>query len=105
MTGHWAGSTRRSHLPPNWATEIRPRILDRDGHQCTWLDDGMPCGEPATDVDHVVPHHLGGTDEDHNLTSLCGPHHARKSATEGNAARNKLRAQLKRPREAHPGLL
>lgn len=79
-------------------------ILDRDGHRCTWTDDGVRCGERATDVDHIIPAHKGGTDEPDNLRSLCRWHHERKTAREANAARVKIEPR-RRPRESHPGLI
>lgn len=40
----------------------------------------------ADEVDHIVPIHLGGTDHESNLQSLCQPDHAAKTTAE-NAAR------------------
>lgn len=99
MSGHWAGSNRRARLPKNWPT-IRARILRRDEHRCTWMTNGHRCTAPATDVDHRRP---GDDHSDANLRSLCGPHHARKSAAEGGRAPH--RRLRRRPAEAHPGLL
>lgn len=31
------------------------------------------CGEPATEVDHVVPLRRGGVDEESNLVPACKP--------------------------------
>lgn len=55
------------------------------------------CTQAATEVDHRVPRHQGGTDPDHpdNLTSLCNPHHQAK--TRGEWLRLRLRP---RPLEA-----
>lgn len=103
MPGHWHGSTRHATLPPNWDTELRPAVLERDGYQCTRWEHGARCPEQATDVDHVVPYSQGGTDELGNLTALCGPHHGVKSSIEGNQAR--WRHSTRRPKEPHPGLL
>jgi 5-methylcytosine-specific restriction protein A len=61
--------------------KIRERILERDGHTCRL------CGQPANQVDHVVPKHKGGTDDESNLVSLCTFHHAKKTGREGQAAR------------------
>lgn len=99
MSGGWAGSRRRYELPPNWQSQIRPAILQRDGHRCRGLD-GKHCGRPATDVDHI------GDRDDHrpeNLQALCADCHAVKSSREGNAARWAVREQ--RPGERHPGLI
>ena len=94
---------RVTPLPRGWSA-LRRMILDRDGQQCTWTDDGVRCTQPATDVDHVIPAHKGGTDEPHNLRALCRWHHNRKTGREANAARVKI-APRRRPGESHPGLI
>ena len=44
---------------------------------------------PATEVDHVLPRRLGGTDEVENLQALCKRHHSQKTAREdGGFGRN-----------------
>lgn len=119
MAGGWEGSDRKSQLPANWDSEIRPAVLARDGHRCTWIIDGFGglgdpaaylagyydprkrCPQRATDVDHIDDAH------DHRLEklrSLCSGHHDRKSSIEGNMERARLRAMLKKPVERHPGL-
>lgn len=99
MTG-WAGSTRRRRLPVDWPAR-RARVLQRDGHACTWIqDDGLRCAAHATDVDHIV---RGEDHSDDNLRSLCSFHHRRKSGREGALARSK-RPTINRPAERHPGL-
>lgn len=115
MPGQWHGSTRRTTLPPNWSTEIRPAIRDRDGGRCTWLtdlDDGGPteylageydddqrCTRPGSDTDHIGdPHDHSPT----NLRLLCSWHHDRRSSKQGNTARR--RYSNRRPPERHPGL-
>lgn len=94
MPSQWAGSTRRARLPRDWPA-IRQRILKRDQRRCTWPG----CGQPATDVDHIV---AGDDHTDANLTSLCDPHHRAKSGREGAAARTYV--SPRRPAEQHPGL-
>jgi len=37
---------------------------------------------PATDVDHILPRALGGTDEESNLQALCHRHHSAKTMHE-----------------------
>lgn len=37
------------------------------------------CGEPAVEVDHIVPRRRGGSDEDANLQGLCRRHHSEKT--------------------------
>ena len=36
----------------------------------------------ASEVDHILPLHKGGTDDDGNLQALCHDCHAEKTATE-----------------------
>jgi 5-methylcytosine-specific restriction protein A len=98
MPGGWATSNRAARLPANWATEIQPAILQRDGHQCCirW-DDG--CQGVATEVDHI---HRGDDHRPENLQAACSWCHGRKSSAEGNAAR--IRYSTKRKPERHPGL-
>lgn len=97
----WEGSDRRQRLPSNWDS-IRARILRRDSHRCTWIENSQRCAETATDVDHRK---AGDDHSDSNLRSLCGKHHRRKSAREGAAAANRLRSLRYRKPERHPGLI
>lgn len=60
-------------------TKIRERILLRDGYAC------RRCGRvSATEliVDHVVPLHLGGQENDANRQVLCPSCHQKKSEEE-----------------------
>jgi 5-methylcytosine-specific restriction endonuclease McrA len=103
--GGRAGSWRRTPLPPNWETELRPAVLARDGYRCRWPAGPRICGLPASQVDHINP---GGPDELWNLQALCPGHHASKTGREAGAAWGKLRRQMAtarhRPGERHPGL-
>lgn len=89
----WSSSDRRRRLPRDWRP-IRRRILVRDHFTCT------KCGDSANQVDHIEP---SGPDEDWNLTSLCEKCHGIKSASEGHAARARLKSLLTRPPEQTPG--
>ena len=100
MPGGWQGSRRKAELPPDWASVIRPRILARDGHQCTELDDGVRCTYRASDVDHIGDKH---DHRDENLRALCDWHHKKRSSAQGNAARRRI-PERRRP-EKHPGLM
>lgn len=100
----WVDSGRKAELPKDWARR-RSKVLRRDGWQCkARLTDGGRCPEKATDVDHI---RRGNNHHEKNLQSLCGWHHAKKSAAEGAAARIedfKRRAKISHlPREDHPG--
>jgi 5-methylcytosine-specific restriction endonuclease McrA len=104
-SGRWSGTSatnRRAELPRNWATEIRPAVIERDKGLCQWRErpDGPICGARGTDVDHI------GDKHDHRpemLQALCEDCHNRKSSRQGNAARWAVRRQ--RPPERHPGLI
>lgn len=82
--------------------------MRRDKKRCQTvvdLDTDDVCGKPATEVDHVVP---GDDHRLENLEAICEWHHARKSSAEGNAARAKQRAIVRKRfqrTEDHPGLL
>jgi 5-methylcytosine-specific restriction protein A len=103
-SGKWATSKRREELPPDWPA-LRQATFDRDGKRCTWKTNDMRCDEPATQCDHVVPGYKGGTHDLSNLTSLCEPHHRKKSAMEGVQARAERREAARRPPERHPSTL
>ncbi len=100
MSGGWADSNRRDELPPNWHSELRPYVLQRDAYRCRWDEGGHICGHHANQVDHIRP---GNDHRPSNLQALCEHHHAVKSSREGNAAR--WRETVRRPPERHPGLI
>ena len=64
---------------------LRVKVLQRDGHMCQVR--GPRCLVHATDVDHVIPTHLGGADSIANAQSVCKPCHSDKTAREARAAR------------------
>jgi 5-methylcytosine-specific restriction endonuclease McrA len=54
---------------------MRARILQRDGFRC------RHCGARATEVDHLVPRALGGSDFDPaNLAASCSACNAKRAA-------------------------
>ena len=63
--------------------EIRGRILRREPRCAICLQAGRLTA--ATEVDHVVPLELNGTDDDDNLQGLCHDCHAEKTAAEQRA--------------------
>jgi 5-methylcytosine-specific restriction protein A len=65
--------------------QLRTQALSRDNHQC--LIRGPRCTTHATQVDHITPTHLGGTDNLTNLQSTCHPCHTSKTAQEAREAR------------------
>lgn len=96
---------RTAPMPKGWE-KTRRRILHRDGHTCraNREDTDERCAEPANQVDHIIPAHLGGPDTDDNLQALCQWHHDQKTAREASAIAHALPPR-ERPREPHPGLL
>jgi 5-methylcytosine-specific restriction endonuclease McrA len=58
---------------------IRKRIMARDEYTC------QICGRVtrALEVDHIVPLHLGGAEDDSNRQAICIPCHREKSSMEG----------------------
>lgn len=60
-------------------SQIRQRILTRDGHKC------RRCGHVSIhlEVDHIMPLHLGGAESDDNRQALCEACHRIKSDAEG----------------------
>lgn len=103
---NWEGSDRKQTLPKDWPARVT-HVLRRDHRSCQHIrnDTGRKCGLRANQVDHIVPHHLGGTDDYSNLQALCEWHHARKSGAEGGRASGKARAAKKPAKPLHPGLL
>jgi 5-methylcytosine-specific restriction endonuclease McrA len=72
---------RPAERPP---ARLRPRLAPATCHGPR--AGSLPvhgCGEPAQQVDHIVPKHRGGTDDSSNLTSLCRWCHDKKTGREG----------------------
>lgn len=55
--------------------KLRLMVL-RETPLCQWEG----CSEAASEVDHIQPKRLGGTDARDNLQSLCKAHHSMKTA-------------------------
>lgn len=90
-------------LPKGWR-RIRQQVLDRDGHQCTVVVNGVRCPETTDlEVDHL------GNPDDHDLDNLatkCHSHHASKTGHQAAAARwSRVRAMRERTQRPHPGLI
>lgn len=61
LNGHWKGGMWRF---------VQEQVRMRDGYRC------LICGfDLATDIHHITPRHLDGTDEYSNLVTLCPNHH------------------------------
>jgi len=67
------------------------------------MKDGTRCRDRATDVDHIIPAHRGGTDNAANLTAICDWHHRRKTSREANNVNPTVQPRA-RPPESHPGI-
>jgi len=59
----------------------RDKILAGQSHVCKRAN----CEETATDVDHILPLWVGGTNDDSNLEGLCPGCHKRKTSAEAKA--------------------
>ena len=73
----WAGSTRRSRLPPDWERRRRA-VLARD-ELCNVCRNAI-----STEVDHIE---AGDNHDLDNLQGICAPCHQRKTQAEAAAAR------------------
>ncbi|MBB4935663.1 hypothetical protein F4561_006572 [Lipingzhangella halophila] len=92
---------RTTPRPQGWKA-LRAQALDRDDHQCTWVDEeGSRCTAQGTDADHI------GDAQDHsidNIRTLCRTHHRKRTALQARAARGQ-QPKRKRDSETHPGLI
>ena len=73
----------------------RQGILARDNRTC------YLCAGEASQVDHIKPKYLGGTNDPENLAAICLSCHKIKSSREGHAAKALRKAT--KPL-VHPGL-
>jgi hypothetical protein len=100
---HWQeapGAWRTTPRPRGWKA-LRAQVLERDGNQCTWIEDGERCTGEGTDADHIAD------PQDHspaNLRTLCGYHHRKRTAIQARAAHGPLPSRA-RPAAPHPGLV
>lgn len=111
--------------PPNWKTEIRPRILRRDRDKCKWCgalnnvrgvrmpdgtfrvdfypDEELPSGARWVRIILTIAHldHNEQNNEDENLAALCQRCHLRHDAKQHaeNARRTRERKQIQLFRE------
>jgi len=72
----------------NW--ELRRARVLREEPLC------RVCGVPATDVDHIVAHADGGTDNRENLRAVCKPCHKKHTAEQNRARRKRQRERPER---------
>lgn len=62
------------------ATKRRLRILARDGFRCVLCQRPKP--EEKLQVDHIIPLHRGGPDQESNMQTVCIPCHLLKTQQE-----------------------
>lgn len=67
--------SKHSSRGKDWE-RTRKRVLERDNYTCQLCDKG----EPATQVDHVVPKVSGGSDKPSNLVAASKACNLRKGA-------------------------
>lgn len=83
MTGWRKRGQCQSGRGKGWKRS-RARIMARDMHLCQVCQRNGRA-TPATEVDHITPLSLGGSDDDQNLQAICEPCH--KAKTEREAAK------------------
>lgn len=93
----WSTSNRRERLPADWEAR-RAAVFRRLGRRCLIRLPG--CLGAASEVDHIE---AGDDHSPANLRPACASCHARKSSSEGNAMRARLRAAGRRRTPRHPG--
>ena len=97
----WDNSHRKSELPANWNSELRPKARARAHGQCEHHDaDGVRCPNPGTELHHT------GDRYDHRLEVLqwiCRPCHKAETQAQSVAARSARHTDRKRPAPRHPG--
>jgi len=85
----------RISIERRWVSPgTRAKILAATDHVCA----RPGCPERATDVDHILPLWLGGSNREKNLEGLCPAHHAAKTKAEAS-----LRAKAKRREQRDQG--
>jgi hypothetical protein len=84
--------------PDNWATELRPAVLARDGHRCTL------CGaDRRLSVHHVRSLSRGGANDLSNLVTLCATRHEERHPYMRRVRRYIVGRRLRDPVGAAPG--
>lgn len=102
MSGRWADSDRKAHLPPNWRS-LRQQRFAIDDWTC------VDCGHRDSSGASLECDHIGDRD-DHRIEQLrtrCGRRandcHGKRTRAQAAAARAARPTRLRPPRP-HPGL-
>ena len=61
--------------------KVRRLVMARDAHRCQIRIPGV-CSIDATEVDHIRPRAVGGTDDLDNLRAVCHRCHVSRGMTE-----------------------
>lgn len=92
MASWTRGRPGSENVPP----VLHRRVVSAFGRQC------YLCGQPYSQIDHVIPWSQGGTTLLPNLRPICTECHAVKSESEKLAGIQKREARKRRPTEPHP---
>lgn len=87
------------NYPPTW-NATRQFVINRAGGLCQAAEGCLITG---TEVDHIQPRALGGTDTAENLQLLCGWHHRQKTNAELKQTRKKITPPHRETLQ-HPGI-
>jgi hypothetical protein len=89
VLGKFADARRGSRHERGYGSfwdRVRARILKRDSGLCQ-VCKRLGLITQGNEVDHILPKHLGGTDDDTNLQTICKPCHRAKTQAEATASR------------------
>lgn len=95
--------TNGTHRPPSaeWQA-TRRAVIRRSGSLCEVIFNGVRCGQPAHEVDHIINKAAGGGDDLANGQMICPSCHRRKTQAEAVAGKARVRAFGRRAVEQHP---
>lgn len=90
--------------PRKVSAGTKAKVLAATGYVCARPN----CDVRATDVDHILPLWLGGSNREKNLEGLCPDHHAAKTKSEASLRAKAKRREARdtgtrRPRKPIPG--
>lgn len=71
IKGHLVRDTYSNGVKNDW-WDIRRKVFTRDNHKCFY------CGQPASEVHHLIPLSKGGTTTMSNLIAICETCHNRQ---------------------------